>query len=147
MLISHAVRRSLAGALASFLALLALVSPASAAAGPTTVTIFRDIAGTTDPASYRHPGSFRITSVDSFVVFRHLRWRRWGSPTARAGGRARTCRSGGLEGDVCHSGRVRLVAGERADCGRGHIYLTLVAYKVPEYGPKVEIPISAAHCP
>jgi hypothetical protein len=124
-----------------------LAASASAAAVPTTVSIYRDIAGISNLATYRHPGSFRLTSEDSFVVFRHLRWRRWGLPTAKARGRARTCGSGGPEGYVCHSGRVRLVAGERADCGDGRIYLTLVAFGIPDYGPELEIPISAAHCP
>jgi hypothetical protein len=112
--ISSVVRRSVAAALASLLSQVVLVAPASAAAGPTTATVFRDIAGNTDPATYRHPGSFRLASADSFVVFRHLRWRGWGSLTASARGRARTYGSRGPEGYVCHSGRVRRASGPSA---------------------------------
>jgi hypothetical protein len=128
-------------------------SPASAAeatasiGGPTWVSIYRNIATYTDLASYQHPGSFRLTSADSFVAFRHLRWRGWNGQRAVAHGRAKTCGEGGIEGYICRTGRVRLAADLRAECGHGYVYLRLIAYKIPDYGPEIEVPLSPTRCP
>ena len=140
---ARTLRLSAPGAI---VALVFLIAPAWATAAATTVSIDQDIAGATDPVSFTHPGSFRLTSADSSVSFRHLRWSRWGSPRAIARGWARTCGSGGSEGYACHSGRVRLVAEERSGCGESQVYLKLLAYRVPLYGAEFEIPIPAADC-
>jgi hypothetical protein len=95
---------------------------------------------------YQRPTGFRLNSEDSSIVFEHLRWREWGAKHTIAHGHAKTCGSGGSEGYVCHSGRVKLEAGARRTCGDVGFYEHLVAYGVPDYGNRLEIPISLAEC-
>lgn len=94
------------------------------------------------PHYYQRPHHFRVTSEESEIKFKRLKWRNWGGSKATARGRAKTC----IYETTCQTGPVRLVARSLTACGAGRIYLLLDAYKVPMYGPKVEVPIGAAGC-
>lgn len=112
----------------------------------TVVVIARSFASPDEFQTLEHPSGFRVSSADSEVVFKHLRWRHWGGRRAQAQGRATTCGSGGLEGYVCHSGRVRLLANYRRICGDIGYYENLLAFRVPDYGSKVQMPMGPVEC-
>jgi hypothetical protein len=98
-----------------------------------------------DAAYYQHPRQFRLTDADSVLLFARLHWRRWGSQHASARGWAKTCGEGGLEGYGCHSGRVRLMAGDIASCHTtGHqFYGSLTAFGPTVYGGSFEISVTS----
>jgi hypothetical protein len=100
-----------------------------------------------DANYYRRPHRFRLVSADSEVLFEGLRWRSWGASRSIAKGRARTCGEGGINGYVCSTGAVRLVAGRIGSCPTGgDLYQSLVALHVPLYGKRTEIPVIAESC-
>lgn len=103
-----------------------------------------------DPSVQPHfsarPHRFLIRSADSQVLFKRLVWKYWGRFAAVAHGRAKTCGEGGIEGYVCHTGAVRLVAKDPIDCGGGPAYLSLISYGVPDYGGEVELPVAPLDC-
>ena len=103
----------------------------------------------TEPSAthlFQHPSGFRLTSEDSSVRFSHLRWKHWGRKRAIGRGRAETCGGGGAQGDVCHSGRVKLLANDRISCGSDYFYEHLLAYGVPDYSNRLEVPRGGVEC-
>lgn len=100
-----------------------------------------------DARYYRRPHRFRLVSADSEILFEGLHWRNWGSGRTIAKGRARTCGEGGIDGYVCSTGAVRLVAGRIGSCPTGgDLYQSLLAFHVPLYGKRTEIPVIAESC-
>lgn len=98
---------------------------------------------------YQQPRSFAIeVNPDSVLTFVRLRWQHWGSRTAIAHGFARTCAEGGPEGNVCHTGSVRLLADQFAPCADGNQYERLRAYGVPELrrARGLDIPVASEAC-
>jgi hypothetical protein len=119
--------------------------PKAMAHGPRTwIAIYPSIDQPGVDAHYfRQPAHFHEVDADSEIRFTSLHWRGWGSRTAVATGRARACGEGGIEGRVCESGRVRLVAGNLATCSLSgeSFYQHLVAIHPPLYG-SLEIPVA-----
>lgn len=117
-----------------------------AAHGKTFIMIGESLTEPGPTHLFRRPRGFRLTSEDSSIRFSHLHWRHWGGKRAIGRGRAKTCGSGGVEGYVCHSGRVKLVASNRITCGPDYFYEHLIAHGVPEYGDRLEVPRGGVEC-
>jgi hypothetical protein len=100
-----------------------------------------------DASYYRRPHRFRLVSADSTILFKGLHWHKWGSRRAVARGHARTCGEGGIDGFVCATGPVRLAVGHIGSCPTGgDLYQSLVAFGVPLYGRRTDIPVLAESC-
>ena len=102
-----------------------------------------------DAHYYQHPHGFRLDSSDQDIRFTSLRWRRWGSRSAVAVGRARACGEGNeSEPYRCETQRVRLIAGDRGSCPTGgYLYQRLVVIHAPKmYGGHFEIPVAPQSC-
>jgi hypothetical protein len=118
-------------------------APAGASKPKTYLGISTSLIDPDAPAHYaQHPHRFTVAAADSWVVFKALRWHRWGAAQAVAHGRATACEEGGIEGRRCESGRVRLVAAEirYSHCAAAELYRRLTAFGVPEHGHRLELP-------
>lgn len=115
--------------------------------GQTYVLIAENLAEGYLSKAYRHPGHFRLYSEDSTLRFRHLHWRHWGGRRSVAHGRVTVCSTGSVSGSTCHRGRVKLVASHwRRVCPPSAYYEKLVAFGVPDYGRRLDIPLGPVEC-
>lgn len=130
-------------ALATTICFAALAAPsAGSVSDHTTITIgsFHDD-GTIQVL--KHPKRFRVNSADSYVVFKNLKWKHWGSRTTSAKGRATTC----SYGYGCTSADVTLRANSRSKCDDDYQYRAFSAVGIPNYGGgRISLPVEPLGC-